>query len=86
MHFSHIRAFQDPAFRGAENELLFSNSLKMKMSIIIGVIHMSLGVFMHLFNGIKFRKWYNVFCEFVPQVRSVCAFFLLVALTEHLCE
>jgi V-type H+-transporting ATPase subunit a len=53
----------DPAFRGAENELNFSNSLKMKMSIVLGVVHMSLGVVMHLLNGIKFRKWYNVFCE-----------------------
>jgi V-type H+-transporting ATPase subunit a len=58
----------DPAFRGAENELNFSNSIKMKMAIIIGVLHMTLGVIMHCVNGIKFRKWYNVFCEFIPQI------------------
>ena len=65
----------DPAFRVAENELLFSNSLKMKMSIIIGVAHMSMGIFMHLLNGIKFRKWYNVFCEFIPQIIFMWAMF-----------
>ncbi len=73
----------DPAFRGAENELNFSNSLKMKMAIVIGVLHMTLGVVMHLLNGIKFRKWYNVFCEFIPQLTFMwCLFgYLIIIIT-----
>eukprot|EP01094_Clydonella_sp_ATCC50884_P023611 TRINITY_DN570_c1_g1_i1.p1 TRINITY_DN570_c1_g1~~TRINITY_DN570_c1_g1_i1.p1 ORF type:complete len:834 (-),score=357.09 TRINITY_DN570_c1_g1_i1:154-2655(-) len=58
----------DPIWKGAENELDFYNSLKMKMSVLLGVIQMCLGIILSLFNGVHFRKPYNIIFEFIPQI------------------
>jgi len=57
----------DPVWKGAENELLYYNSLKMKMSVILGVIQMALGIFLKLANGIFFRHHLDIWFEFLPQ-------------------
>ena len=57
----------DPSWIGTQNELTFTNSLKMKLSIIVGVIHMLLGI---AIKGVNFynSKKYNAFIfEFIPQ-------------------
>ena len=57
----------DPSWPGTQNELTFTNSLKMKLSIIVGVIHMLLGI---AIKGVNFynSKKYNAFIfEFLPQ-------------------
>lgn len=69
----------DPVWHGAKTELTFTNSLKMKMSIILGVIHMDLGIIMSLFNQMYFRDHLSIWCEFVPQ------FLFLNALFGYLC-
>ena len=58
----------DPVWRGTKTELPYLNSLKMKMSIIIGVIHMNLGILMSLYNNNYFGDTLSTLCEFVPQV------------------
>ncbi|KAG1677026.1 hypothetical protein FOA52_001195 [Chlamydomonas sp. UWO 241] len=69
----------DPSWRGTKTELPYLNSLKMKMSIIIGVIHMNLGILMSLYNNNFFRDRLSTICEFVPQVLFLnCLFGYLV--------
>lgn len=58
----------DPAWHGAENFLLFSNSYKMKQAIVIGVIHMSFAVCLNVFNHIYYKRKAFVWLEFLPQI------------------
>jgi len=58
----------DPIWRISRNELAFYNSFKMKMSVIIGVIHMLLGIVLKGFNEIYFRNYIGFFFEFLPQI------------------
>ncbi|XJO75166.1 hypothetical protein BDV3_005885 [Batrachochytrium dendrobatidis] len=58
----------DPAWHGAENSLVFSNSYKMKMAIILGVIHMSFGISLQVYNHIHFKRQMSIYTEFLPQI------------------
>lgn len=57
----------DPAWKGATNELLMTNSIKMKLSILIAVVHMGVGVILKGMNAIHFRDRLDFFFEFIPQ-------------------
>ncbi len=52
----------DPVWKISSNEILFANSLKMKISVIFGVLHMVLGVCFKGANKCFFRDW-NGFCN-----------------------
>ncbi|XP_070537103.1 V-type proton ATPase 116 kDa subunit a 1-like [Ptychodera flava] len=65
----------DPVWRLASNELTFTNSFKMKLSVIFGVIHMMFGVFLSLLNHVHFNKLLNIICEFIPQVLFLTSMF-----------
>jgi len=74
----------DPKWKYGTNELTFYNSLKMKTSIILGVIQMSVGIFISLLNGIYFKKPYNILFEFVPQILfMLCTFGYLCFLVVY---
>ena len=65
----------DPIWKSASNELYFLNSLKMKLSILIGVFHMTFGIILSLVNHLKYKNWLNVFFKFIPElVFMVCSF------------
>jgi len=51
----------DPVWSVSENYLNYVNSLKMKISVIIGVLHMTLGVLIKATNCIYYRKFIDFF-------------------------
>lgn len=56
----------DPAWHGASNDLLFSNSYKMKMSIILGWAHMTYSLCFAYINARHFKKPIDIWGNFVP--------------------
>ncbi|KAH8242005.1 hypothetical protein KR038_000287, partial [Drosophila bunnanda] len=58
----------DPIWQLADNKIIFLNTFKMKLSIIVGVLHMVFGVSMSVVNFVYYRKYASIFLEFLPQV------------------
>lgn len=65
----------DPIWHGTKTELTYLNSMKMKMSIVLGVIQMLLGITVGLWNFLEKptgpqsveRDMLSVTCEFIPR-------------------
>uniref|UniRef100_A0A671LXR7 V-type proton ATPase subunit a n=1 Tax=Sinocyclocheilus anshuiensis TaxID=1608454 RepID=A0A671LXR7_9TELE len=69
----------DPIWNLASNRLTFLNSYKMKMSVIIGIIHMTFGVVLGVFNHLHFRRTFNLYLIFIPELLFLlCLFGYLV--------
>ncbi|KAH8325716.1 hypothetical protein KR067_004987 [Drosophila pandora] len=58
----------DPIWQMADNKIIFLNTFKMKLSIIVGVLHMIFGVSMSVVNFVYYKKYASIFLEFLPQV------------------
>ena len=78
----------DPSWRGSRTELPFLNSLKMKMSILLGVAQMNLGIILSYFNAHFFRNSLDIRCVFLPltyTLFSTCfPWVMKLELTLHL--
>nr|KAG5697875.1 hypothetical protein BaRGS_017132 [Batillaria attramentaria] len=71
----------DPMWQPAKNKIAFLNSLKMKLAVIIGISQMMFGVVLSVFNHVYFRRFLNIFVEFIPELIFLgCLFGYLVAL------
>uniref|UniRef100_A0A672QZX0 V-type proton ATPase subunit a n=1 Tax=Sinocyclocheilus grahami TaxID=75366 RepID=A0A672QZX0_SINGR len=69
----------DPIWNLASNRLTFLNSYKMKMSVIVGIIHMTFGVVLGVFNHLHFRRTFNLYLIFLPELLFLlCLFGYLV--------
>jgi len=58
----------DPAWRVSSNSLLFVNSMKMKLSVVLGIIHMTWGIILRGANAVYFKQSLDFVMEFLPMI------------------
>ncbi|NXG15834.1 VPP3 ATPase, partial [Grallaria varia] len=65
----------DPIWSLATNHLNFLNSFKMKMSVVLGIVHMGFGVVLGVFNHLHFQQRHRLVLEFLPEMIFLLALF-----------
>jgi V-type H+-transporting ATPase subunit a len=58
----------DPVWRHSHNLIQYTNSLKMKMSIIVGVAQMMFGIVLKLLNNLHFGRYVEAVVESLPEI------------------
>lgn len=72
----------DPIWHHADNKMVFINSMKMKLSLIIGFFHMGLGSLISIYNTSYFKNKIDLICTAIPQA---IAFFAFLGYLVFLC-
>ncbi|NXF54967.1 VPP3 ATPase, partial [Oceanites oceanicus] len=65
----------DPIWSLATNHLNFLNSFKMKMSVVLGIVHMGFGVLLGVFNHVHFQQRHRLVLELLPEMIFLLALF-----------
>lgn len=71
----------DPMWHGAENNLVFTNSLKMKLSIVLGVVHMTFAILLNVPNHLHFKRPSWIWAELLPQLLFLQSLFGYLVIT-----
>jgi V-type H+-transporting ATPase subunit a len=58
----------DPIWHYTANKITFFNSFKMKISIIVGVIQMTVGICLSLLNHIEYKDYKRIAFEYIPEM------------------
>lgn len=65
----------DPAWHGAQNELVYLNSMKMKLAVVLGVAQMLVGLLLRFTNAMYEKNMVDFACECVPMFIFMICFF-----------
>ncbi|KAL0248155.1 hypothetical protein GEMRC1_003391 [Eukaryota sp. GEM-RC1] len=68
----------------SKENLLFFNSFKMKFSIVIGVLQMTVGLVLSMFNYRHFNKKIDIYTRFLPEVTMLLSVFGYLVLTIYI--
>ncbi|XP_027205722.2 V-type proton ATPase 116 kDa subunit a 1-like [Dermatophagoides pteronyssinus] len=65
----------DPVWQIASNKVQYTNTYKMKLSVILGVLQMFFGVMLSMFNHWHHGDLVSIAVEFIPQIIFLLAIF-----------
>lgn len=70
-----VKYGMDAFWRWGDNSMIFINSYKMKISVIIGIAQMIFGLIMGLINHINSRDVKTILCKWIPKFLFMLGFF-----------
>ena len=77
----------DPVWFFKDNELIFMNSYKMKLAVVVGMAQMIFGLFLGLINHIHRKNYVEILVKWIPEFMYLVPFFgyLVVLIIKKWC-